>query len=78
MNGFQLEVDDDVDVMAPWRTLERTRRKCQWCKQHRPCGHGPDPYLFYFHDEIEMVWLCDDCFHLRRDGGHLPEGADEA
>jgi len=74
MNDLDLEVVDDTDVMESWRTLERACRKCQWCKQHRGCKHGPDPYLFYFHDEIEMVWLCDECYSIRQNGLHLPDG----
>ena len=69
--------DADVDVMAVWKRQKKTHRKCQHCKQPRDCRHGPDPYLFYFHDEIEPVWLCKPCFNLRKTGDHLPEGHDE-
>ena len=68
---------DDTDLMESWRQVKTTRRRCQFCKQEQDCKHGPDPYLFDHFDEIEMVWLCDECFALRKDGGHLPEGEDE-
>jgi len=71
------DFDEDIGLMQSWGRSQTTHRKCQWCKQQRDCRHGPDPYLFFFFDEIEMVWLCDDCFALREDGGHLPEGEDE-
>jgi len=69
--------DTDVDVMAAWRRRNKTHRKCQHCKQPRDCRQGPDPYLYYFHDEIETVWLCPKCFRLRKTGSHLPEGHDD-
>ncbi len=55
------------------RCLEARLRKCQFCKQDRECRHGPDPYLLLHLDEIEMVWLCDECYDIRKDGLHLPE-----
>ena len=60
-------------TMKMWRSQPPQRRKCQFCKQERDCGHGPDPYLFNNFDEIEMVWLCDECYDIRKDGLHLPE-----
>ena len=56
-----------------WRTQRPERRKCGFCKEQRPCKHGPDPFLYYQFDEIEMVWLCEDCFGIRRNGKHLPD-----
>jgi len=81
-NGFAddgLFDDDglDVSMMDVWERPETTHRKCQYCKQPRDCRQGPDPYLFYFHREIEEVWLCDECFGLREEGKHLPENQDE-
>jgi len=64
-------------TMDSWRRPQTQRRKCQFCKQERDCKHGPDPYLFHFFDEIEMVWLCPECFSIRRDGRHLPESEDD-
>ena len=60
-------------TMAMWRTQKTEHRKCQFCKQERDCGHGPDPFLFNTFDEIEVVWLCSECFDLRKDGGHLAD-----
>lgn len=53
------------------------RRKCQYCKQERDCRYGPDPYLLHTFDEVEMVWLCGECYDLRKDGEHLPESEDD-
>ena len=46
-------------------------RKCQFCKQQRDCSYVADPFLFYNFDEIEMVWLCDECYSIRERGDHL-------
>ena len=54
-----------------WRILSGTRTTCQFCKQERNCSRGPDPFLLNFFDETEIVWLCDECYSLRRCGGHL-------
>ena len=55
-----------------WENQTPKRKKCQFCKQQRDCKHGPDPFLFYNFDEIETVWLCDECYSLREEGDHLP------
>ena len=68
---------DDTDLMESWRQVKTTRRRCQFCKQERDCKHGPDPFLFYNFDEIEIVWLCSDCYFTRQDGSHLPESEDD-
>lgn len=60
-----------------WPDQEFHRRKCQFCKQERDCKHGPDPYLFHFFGETEMVWLCKECYSIREDGLHLPDGEDD-
>jgi hypothetical protein len=56
-----------------WRKRKPEHRKCQFCKQEHDCTYLPDPFLAGFFDEIEMVWLCDGCFRLRREGKHLPD-----
>ena len=61
-------------TMEMWRIRKPQRRKCQFCKQQRDCTRGPDPFLFNFYDEIEIVWLCDECFSLREYGDHLDDG----
>ncbi len=58
-------------MIAMWEGQPPTRKKCQFCKQERDCRRGPDPFLFYSYDDIEMVWLCDECFSLRECGDHL-------
>jgi len=58
-------------MMEIWNNQPWTRKKCQYCKQEKDCRRGPDPFLFYSFDEIETVWLCDECFVLRKDGDHL-------
>ena len=58
-------------MMEIWNNQPPTRKECQYCKQERDCRRGPDPFLFYSFDEIEMVWLCDECFSLRKHGDHL-------
>jgi len=55
----------------------QVRRKCQFCKQERECSHGADPYLLNQFDEVEMVWLCDECSFIRQNGLHLPESEDD-
>jgi len=65
--------EDNVGEMDVWKLPGTTRRKCQHCKQTRDCRQGPDPYLYYSHDEIEEVWLCAECFFLRGQGDHLPD-----
>jgi len=57
-------------------TLGIVRRRCQFCKQIRDCTYGPDPFLYHNFDEIEMVWLCDECRTVRENGEHLPDGDD--
>jgi len=57
-----------------WPDQEPVRRKCQFCKQQRDCKHGPDPYLFHNLDEEEPVWLCEECYFVRENGLHLPDG----
>ena len=64
-------------TMDMWRRRKVTRRKCQFCKQERDCRQGPDPFLFYNFDEVEIVWLCDDCYVTRENGLHLPDDEDE-
>ena len=64
-------------TMDSWRSQEAQRRKCQFCKQERDCRHGPDPYLFHNFDEIEMVWLCGECYFVRENGLHLPDCEEE-
>ena len=61
------------DIWETWDEQEPRRRKCQFCKQDRACRHGLDPFLYLFLGETEMVWLCLDCYDLRKDGGHLSE-----
>jgi len=53
------------------------RRTCQHCKQPRDCEYGPDPFLCRAFDEVEMVWLCSDCYFIRMNGLHLPGYRDE-
>ena len=60
-------------MTAIWSTQRPERRKCGFCKRERDCKHGPDPFLFDRFDEIEMVWLCEDCFGTRKNGTHLPD-----
>ena len=60
-------------MMSVWDNQSPERRTCQHCKQVRDCKRGPDPFLFHGFDEIEMVWLCADCYFLRENGLHLPE-----
>ena len=60
-------------MMDKWENQPPTRKKCQFCKQERDCRRGPDPYLFNAFNEIEMVWLCDECFSLREYGDHLDD-----
>lgn len=63
--------------MDSWRSPKTQRRKCQFCKQVQDCKHGPDPYLFYNFDEIEMVWLCSECYFVRENGLHLANIEDD-
>jgi len=65
--------DRDFRDMEAWKDQKPVRRQCQYCKQHRPCRRGPDPFLLNNFEEIEVVWLCGACFTLREDGGHLDQ-----
>ncbi len=56
-----------------WENQLLAWRKCQFCKQQRDCSRIPDPFLFNFYDEIEMVWLCDECYSIRERGDHLDD-----
>ena len=60
-------------TMDMWRNQKPRRRKCQFCKRQRLCKHGPDPFLFYNFDDMEMVWLCEECYSLRENGDHLDD-----
>ena len=60
-------------MIGIWDYQKPERRRCAFCKQQRDCKHGPDPFLFYNFDEIEVVWLCEECFQIRERGDHLPD-----
>ena len=60
-----------------WNDQQPQRHKCQYCKEEKDCKRGPDPYLYYQFDEIEMVWLCQECYDLRKDGSHLGDDEDD-
>jgi len=60
-------------MMETWERQRPRRRKCQFCKRRRDCRHGPAPFLFHNFDEIEWVWLCGECFFIRREGLHLSD-----
>ena len=68
---------EEFNQMGQWDKQRPVRRKCQFCKQERKCKHGPDPTLYFFFDEIEMVWLCEACFDVRVTGEHLPDLGDD-
>ena len=80
MNDFD-DIDGDdfdgINLMEARKRSQPTRRKCQFCKQEKDCRHGPDPFLFSRFDEIEMVWLCEECYSIRANGLHLPDSEDE-
>lgn len=60
--------------------LPPTVRKCQACKTQQLCHYVEDPALLAAYDEVEMVWLCRECYEDR--GGDEREfedrGSDES
>ena len=64
------------DTIRVWGHQQHRQKKCQFCKQERDCKCGPDPFLLFNFDEVEMVWLCDDCYDIRAEGLHLPDDED--
>ncbi|MBN2129328.1 MAG: hypothetical protein JW741_07515 [Sedimentisphaerales bacterium] len=64
-------------VSEIWDNQKPERRKCQFCEQEKDCKHGPDPFLYYYLDEVEVAWLCEECFAVREAGDHIPGFAED-